>query len=98
MQITPLLIVHNGLRCGSAQFKLKINLGCDQAPARGESRTESAADVGIVVQIPDRCLPRPSIVKQIVRVAVSVKVSSGHQRPATGKCRSKSSSYDCWAK
>ena len=27
IQITPLLIVHNGLRCGSAQFKLKITQG-----------------------------------------------------------------------
>ena len=78
MQITPLLIAHNGLRCGSAQFKQKINLGCDQAPASGESRTESAVNENIVVQIPDRCLPRPGVVKDVVRVAIPVKVGRRH--------------------
>jgi hypothetical protein len=59
----------------------------DQAPASRKSRAVSAVDENVVVEIPDRGLSRPSIVKHIVWLSVSVKVGCRHERPATGNVR-----------
>src|SRR5262245_54990873 len=55
-----------------------------QAPACGKSWTEGAANKNMVVQIPDCCLTRRGVVKQIFGFAVTVKIRCGHQCPATG--------------
>ena len=38
----------------------------EQAPAGRKSRAKRAANENVIVHIPDRCLPRPSFVKQVV--------------------------------
>src|SRR5436190_6724516 len=50
----------------------------EQAPARRNSRAVRGADEDVVVQIPDRCLTAAGTVKQIVRMAVAVKVGCCH--------------------
>src|SRR5437870_12769495 len=47
----------------------------DQAPSSWKGRAKCGTDVNVVVEIPDRCLVRGWIVKQIIRMAVAVKVS-----------------------
>jgi hypothetical protein len=66
----------------------------DQAPASRKSRAKRAAHENVVIQIPDRCLTRASIVKEIVRLPVAIKVGSSYQRPATGQSRPKSASNE----
>src|SRR2546428_5274127 len=46
----------------------------DQTPAGRKSWTIRTADINIVIQIPDRCLACPGVVKQIIRFAVTVQV------------------------
>jgi hypothetical protein len=52
---------------------IKIRDAC-QLPAHWKSWAGRAADANVVVQIPYRCLPRAHIVKQVVWVAIAVKV------------------------
>src|SRR6266478_5319450 len=54
----------------------------DQAPAGLKSRAVRGANENVIVHIPDRCLPRSSIVKQVVWLQVSVKIGRRHERPA----------------
>jgi hypothetical protein len=50
----------------------------DQAPANRNSWAIGATDVNVVVQVPDRGLATGRIVKQIIRMPVTVKVSRSH--------------------
>src|SRR6266480_7201731 len=59
-----------------------------QAPARRRSWAVAPSNINVVVQIPYRGLTRAGLVKDVVRVAVTVKVGCAHQFPATGKARS----------
>ena len=59
----------------------------DQAPANWKSRTERATDKNVVIQIPDRCLTRGAVVKQIIGFAITIKVGCGYQSPAAGNGR-----------
>ena len=54
------------------------------APAAGRCRTERATTKTIVVQVPDRGLPRDGIVKDIVGLAVTIEVA---QRPLVARHR-----------
>ncbi len=64
----------------------------EQAPAGRKSRAKCGAYENLVIQIPDRCLTRASIVKEIVRLPVAIKVGSSYHRPATGQSQPKSAS------
>ncbi len=64
----------------------------DQAPAGRKSRAKCGAHENLVIQIPDPCLTRASIVKEIVRLPVAIKVGSSYHRPATGQSQPKSAS------
>ena len=50
----------------------------DQAPVGWKGWTKGAADVNVVVEIPDPCLASGRIVKQIICVPVTVKVGRSH--------------------
>jgi hypothetical protein len=49
-----------------------------QAPVDLKSWAEPAGGENVVVEIPYRCPPTSGIVKQIIRVPVTVKVCRGH--------------------
>src|ERR1700693_1309003 len=50
----------------------------EHAPARRKSWAVGSGDEDVVVQIPDRCLTAAGIVKQIVRMAVPIKIRYSH--------------------
>ena len=50
----------------------------DQAPADWECWAIDADDVDIIVHIPDCCLSTGRIVKQIIRMPVTVKIGRSH--------------------
>ena len=52
--------------------------GPQQAPAGWKSWAEPAVGENVVVEIPYRCPPTSGIVKQIIRVPVTVKVCNCH--------------------
>src|SRR2546430_199704 len=56
-------------------------------PVDRKSWPEAAANVNVVVEIPDRCLARARIAEHIVRVTVAVKIAEDGSR--------RSLSYDC---
>ena len=49
-----------------------------QSPTGRKCGTERAANKNVVIQIPDRCLTRRGIVKDIVRFPVAVKVGRSY--------------------
>src|SRR6476620_3156366 len=51
------------------------------APASRKSRPRQAGAENVVVKIPYRRLSRASIVKQVIRMAVLIKVSHAHHAP-----------------
>ena len=53
---------------------VKICCRCD-GPIVGKSGTNVTTDQGIVVEIPYRCLMRAGSVKNVVRMAVVVKIA-----------------------
>src|SRR2546429_234084 len=64
-----------------------IKICCShQAPVDRKSWPVAAADIGVVVQIPDRCLMGTAVLKHIVRVSIAVKVAYG----------SPASQWRCW--
>jgi hypothetical protein len=66
-----------------------------QPPAGGNSGAEGGANENVVVQIPDHCLTRAGVVKEIVRLPVAVKIDGGYQHPATGRSRPESARDHC---
>jgi hypothetical protein len=60
------------------QYRWGGQLRRDQAPARRKSWALRGADVNVVIQITDCCLATGRIVKQIIRVPVTVKVGGSH--------------------
>src|SRR5256885_16074759 len=63
-----------------------IKICCSpQAQVVGKSWPVAAADIGVVVQIPDRCLISRRIEQYIILETVAVKVGCLNQFPATGK-------------
>src|SRR5947208_15846774 len=58
-----------------------------QAPAGRKSRTISTADKDGVVHVPNRRLAVARLVKDIVWLAIAVKVTCRHQFPAAGESR-----------
>ena len=56
-----------------------------QAPASRKSWSPRAAGVNIVTEIQDRRLSSVSLIRRIVWIPVTVKVSCGYQCPAAGK-------------
>ena len=68
-----------------------------QSPTGRKSGSERAANENVVVQIPDRCLTRAGIVKDIVWLAIAVKVGRSYQRPATGRSGPKNAPNERWS-
>jgi len=66
-----------------------------QPPAGGNSGAEGGANENVVVQIPDHCLTRAGVVKEIVRLPVAVKIVGGYQHTPTGRSRPKSARDQC---
>lgn len=64
---------------GAAELKCQaVRLRREQAPAGQNRWPVCSADENIIVQIPDRCLTAAGIVKQVVRMAVPIKIRYSH--------------------
>ena len=65
-----------------------IKIRCTHhCPALRESWTIATTNVNVVVHVPDRCLMRPTVVKHVIRSAITVKIGGAHEFPSTGKGR-----------
>jgi hypothetical protein len=58
-----------------------------QSPTCWQCGSKRAANKNVVIQIPDRCLTRRGIVKDMVWFPVAVNVGRSYQGPATGRTR-----------
>lgn len=78
----PLTTVHGRRQshqtCTKRHIEVKGRSGPDEAPARRKSGAECGAHENVVVEIPNRCLTGAGVVKEIIGVAVAVKVSHSH--------------------
>src|SRR4029453_8837083 len=63
----------------------KLRSRPDQAPASWKSGSERGTNENVIVQIPDRCLTRADIVKDVVWLPAAIKVGRSYQGPACGK-------------
>src|SRR5581483_144773 len=68
-----------------------------QTPARRDGWPECGADVNIVIEIPDCGLSSVGPIEYIVRIAVTVEVACGYQRPATRNNRTPGGADQTWA-
>src|SRR6266576_4073452 len=73
-----------------------VRSGPDQAPAGWKNGAERGADIHVVVEVPDRCPASDYIVKQIIRVPITVEVGRSHQYPPTRNGGSVSAPNQCW--
>src|SRR5436190_8269524 len=66
-----------------------------QAPATRQSWTEDAASKNVVVHVPQRCLTRACVIKQVIGLTVSIEIGSSDQLIATRNGRPKATSGEC---
>src|SRR5262249_55654497 len=70
--------------------KLVNGSGC------GKTWAVRAADKNVVVHVPDRCLLRARIVKDVIGLAVPVKIADPHESPSAGNGRPPSATNKGW--
>src|SRR5436190_909767 len=74
-------------RRGHSRRRTKSYLKCHDASAGRKSGTKQARASDVIIKIPYHRLSRASIVKQVIRLAVTTKVRHADDGPADRKSR-----------